>query len=204
MFRSKGTAGAVLCLVIVLLVAFVVTINFQNRGVSSESVRVYELPNTPEDKPVTDKRVARDMSSFAESQSDPVITDTESDALAGSVDGEDLLAYLDQCCGDVLALEPDSTADSSSAVSLGGSAPADNPVSDSVVMDANAYRENVKKHELYMQKEEELYTDRLGLLASLRSMIRDGSTEAELDAWAEKMRDWEKRSEALEDDAPEY
>ena len=73
-----------------------------------------------------------------------------------------------------------------------------------VPMTASAYNEYIKKHDAYMPKEEALYQERQKLIASLLDMVNRDTTPAELDAWADKMKDWEKRDETFEREAPSW
>ena len=113
------------------------------------------------------------------------------DLVSQSDTSGDLLAASEPCCDELADL-------STLALAL-----LDNPVPESVTRDATAYLEWVKKHDAYMAGEEKLYQEREQLLASLLDMELENTTPADVEAWIAKMKDWEKRSEALELTAPE-
>ena len=73
-----------------------------------------------------------------------------------------------------------------------------------VTMTASAYNEHIKRHDAYMAKEETLYQEHQALIASLRDMVNRDPTPAALEAWRKKMKDWEKRDETFEREAPSW
>jgi len=164
-----------------------------------EEVKVYETPDPPTERTTrADKFVTVNQGNSQSVASNAVASydSTETDGGAvdhanGSESSDSLLAAGEPCCDELTDL---------STLAL---APLDNPVPESVTQDATAYLEWVKKHDAYMAGEEKLYQEREKLLASLLDMELENTTPADVEAWRAKMKDWEKRSEALELTAPE-
>lgn len=164
-----------------------------------QAVKVYELPDSERDRTSSaDSFVAVNRGSSQSAESDTVVSydSTETDSaiieqVNRSESGDSLSAAGEPCCDEL------------SDVSMPALAPLDNPVPEAVTRDASAYLQWVKQHDAYLVGEDKLYEEREKLLASLLDMQLENTTPADVEAWIAKMKDWEKRSEALELTAPE-
>lgn len=188
---------------IVLLVGVGVFV-FYNMQTPAIGVKVYDVPDSigksidptvvvshPDmsDDSIVANRSQQQYATGA-NLSDISNADTESQ-LTSSDGANDLFASGEDCCPEV---------DNALFASLPS---ADNPAPEAVTKDAAAYLEHVKKYDVYLAKEEELYQERQKLIESLLDMGNRDTTPEDVEAWKKKMRDWEKRSEALELTAPE-